>query len=62
MQSWERAVPFTECIVKNKHMRDAWVTQSVKPLTFDFSSGHVLGFVGLSPVLGLSSAFVIESV
>ena len=37
---------------KKRKKREAWVTQSVKHLTLDFSSGHDLRFVGSSPASG----------
>ena len=36
----------------NVHRRDAWVAQTLKCLTLDFSSGHDLRGVGSSPLLG----------
>ena len=37
---------------KNGKLEDAWVAQSVKHPTLDFSSGHDLGVVRLSLMLG----------
>ena len=38
--------------MKLNYFGGAWVAQSVKHLTLDFNSGHDLGVVGSSPMLG----------
>ena len=45
--------PFTHRISQK---RDAWVAQSLKHPTFDFSSGHNLSNLRLSPTLGIEPA------
>ena len=47
-------------LIKSSNKWDPWVAQSVECLTPDFGSGHDLGVMGLSPMLG--SVFSMESV
>ena len=39
-------------MVKSLRLRGSWIAQSVEPLTLNFSSGHNLRVVRLSPLLG----------